>query len=93
LDALGTSLEGGILGATDTRWIALRTATSSALSIGAMLVAASMQDSLLVIWVCLKLLNWGALGLDLVRFMGPIAKGGGVLTTVSGSSNNRIRRP
>lgn len=77
-DALGTALDGGILGAADTRWIAMRTVASSVLSLGALQAVASNQDDLAVVWVCLKLVNWATLGFDLVRFMGPTTSGRGV---------------
>ena len=81
LDALGTTLEGGILGASDTKWIATRMAVSSGASMLGLLIAAATGQGLLAIWLALKLLNFSALGLDLVRFMGPIAQ-----QTVSGRS-------
>ena len=73
-DALGSSLEGGILGASDTKWIATRTTASSGVSLVALFAAATMGHGLMAIWGALKLLNLSALGLDLVRFMGPVAQ-------------------
>lgn len=74
LDALGSSLEGGILGASDTKWIATRTTASSGVSLVALFAASTMGQGLMGVWVALKLLNLSALGLDLVRFMGPLAQ-------------------
>jgi putative MATE family efflux protein len=74
LDALGTSLEGGILGASDTRWVALRTVISSSISMAALTAAGAGREGLVVIWLCTKLLNLAALSLDLFRFLGPVVR-------------------
>lgn len=74
LDALGLSLEGGILGAADTQWIAKRTAASSALSLTALTLAGTHQKGLVTIWICSKILNLAALGFDLGRFLRPVAR-------------------
>lgn len=71
LDAIGLSIEGGILGAADTKWIAKRTMLASLLSLGALQFISTHDTTLTEIWVCLKLLNVSALALDLYRFMGP----------------------
>jgi putative MATE family efflux protein len=91
-DALGTSLEGGILGASDTKWVATRTALSSGASLAALLISfgggkGGGGQGLLATWLSLKLLNISALGLDLQHFMGPIAQ-----RTVSGRSFSASRR-
>ncbi|KAL4538840.1 hypothetical protein Ndes2437B_g01824 [Nannochloris sp. 'desiccata'] len=78
-DALGTTLEGGILGASDTKWVATRTAVSCGASLTALLLTAATGQGLLATWLSLKILNLSALGLDLQHFMGPIAQ-----QTVSG---------
>lgn len=87
VDALGTTLEGGILGASDTRWIALRATASSAASLAALRYASASFESmdvggtqagthaLLVVWCCLKILTCMALVADLARFMGPAVRG------------------
>lgn len=69
LDALGTTLEGGILGASDTRWIAGRTVVSSVLSVAALYAG---HGDLVTVWMCLKVVSVAALTFDLVRFMGPV---------------------
>lgn len=74
LDALGTVLEGGLLGASDTSWIAGRAFAGCALSLAALAVAAATHQGLPVIWLGMKLLNLAALGLDLVRYLGLPAK-------------------
>lgn len=71
LDALGTVLEGGILGAADATWVAKRTLASSVVSVAALSAAATGHGSLAAIWCSLKLLNLGALLLDLSRFLRP----------------------
>jgi putative MATE family efflux protein len=82
LDALGTTLEGGILGASDTRWIALRATASSAASLVALRYASSSFElmdvgspagthALVIVWCCLKILTCMALIADLARFMSP----------------------
>ena len=72
LDALGISLEGGILGAADTKWIAKRTAVASGLSLAALVVSVNgMHQGLGGVWGALKLLSVTALGCDLVRFLAP----------------------
>jgi putative MATE family efflux protein len=86
-DALGTTLEGGILGASDTKWVATRTAVSSGASLAALLLTAATGQGLLATWLSLKLLNLSALGLDLVHFMGPVAQ-----RTVSGRMYSPSRR-
>lgn len=84
-DALGTTLEGGILGASDTKWVATRTALSSGASLTALLLTAATGQGLLATWLSLKLLNASALGLDLVHFMGPSAQRAVSGRTFSGS--------
>lgn len=73
LDALSLAIEGGILGAADTKWIAIRTATSSIISLAALQFLTDENSSLSTIWLCLKVLNISILLLDLVRFMAPTA--------------------
>lgn len=73
-DALGTTLEGGILGASDTKWVATRTAVSSAAALTALLLTSATGQGLLATWLSLKLLNFSALGLDLAHFMGPVTR-------------------
>lgn len=76
LDALGTVLEGGLLGASDTNWIATRAFCGCALSLAALAaVAVSHQGGLLLIWLAMRLLNLVALGLDLGRYLGPALGG------------------
>ncbi len=67
LDALGTVLEGGLLGASDTSWIAARASLGCLLSLLALSAAAATHQGLLWIWVAMRLLNLAALGLDLAR--------------------------
>ena len=71
VDALGLSIEGGILGAADTKWIAIRTVVSSVLSLAALEWWAGEDGSLSIVWLCLKVLNISIVVLDLCRFMGP----------------------
>ena len=82
LDALGLSLEGGILGASDTKWIAKRTAASSAVSLGALVLAGARNEGLVTIWLCTKLLNLAALMFDLARFLRPVARSPLAMRTV-----------
>lgn len=82
LDALGTALEGGILGAADTRWIASRTVASSCLSLLALFAVDSGQTDLASVWMGLKVLNLAALSFDLFKFSGPVLTG--VRKTVKG---------
>jgi putative MATE family efflux protein len=69
-DALNVSLEGGILGAADTKWIASRSAAGSILSLAALGLLTDETSSLSTVWICLKLLNVSVLALDLTRFLG-----------------------
>ena len=71
LDALQLSIEGSILGAADTQWIAKRTLVSSLLSLIALAAASHSDTDLTTLWICLKLLNFAALGFDLWRFLSP----------------------
>lgn len=71
LDALGTVLEGGLLGVSDTSWIAARASLGCALSLLALLLAAATHQGLLLIWMAMRLLNLAALGLDLGRYLSP----------------------
>lgn len=73
VEALGITLEGGILGAADTRWIAMRATASSMTSLVALyVIATGGRDDLAIFWGCLKVLNVAALLSDLIRFMGPV---------------------
>jgi hypothetical protein len=63
---VGLSLEGGILGAADTTWIATRSAAASMCSLIAL---GAFADDLFTIWISLKLFNNSTQGLDLFRFM------------------------
>lgn len=71
LDAVSLAIEGGILGAADTKWIAIRTLGSSVLSIVALECFTDEHSSLSTIWLCLKVLNMSIVTLDMIRFMGP----------------------
>lgn len=87
LDALGTALEGGILGAADTRWVATRTALASAVSLAALGAAGAGGGGLPAIWCALKVVSVGALALDLSKFLGPAAREARAATAL------RKRRP
>lgn len=82
LDALSLSIEGGILGAADTKWIAIRTIISSIVSLAALEVWAGEESSLSTVWLCLKVLNIAILVLDLIRFFGSTLLSG--KTTIRG---------
>lgn len=71
LDALGLSVEGGILGAADTKWIAIRTVAASTISLLALNMLPKDGLNLTSIWICIKLLNISTLAFDLTRFLGP----------------------
>lgn len=76
LDAMGTVLEGGLLGVADTKWIATRTMVSSVVALVALHLAnrnsgGGEVTTLVAVWFGLKLLNLAALGLDLGRFCLP----------------------
>jgi len=76
LDAMGTVLEGGLLGVADTKWIATRTMVSSVVALVALHLANNSGGegevtTLVAVWFGLKLLNLAALGLDLGRFCLP----------------------
>jgi len=70
LDALGLSVEGGILGAADTKWIALRTVAASTISLLALNMLPEDGMNLTSIWLCIKILNISTLAFDLTRFLG-----------------------
>lgn len=79
LDAMGTVLEGGLLGVADTKWIATRTMVSSVVALVALHLAYNDRGgggggevtTLVAVWFGLKLLNLAALGFDLGRFCLP----------------------
>ena len=54
LDALGTVLEGGLLGASDTGYLGARTAASCALSLLVLGATYLVHGSLLGVWVGMK---------------------------------------
>jgi len=76
LDALSLGLEGSILGASDTGWIARRAVGSSALSVFALelLALGGTGCSLWSIWAALKLLNVSILGCDVARLAYPVRR-------------------
>lgn len=76
LDALGTVLEGGLLGCSDTNWIAARATLGCLLSLVALAAASATHQGLLWIWVAMRLLNLAALGMDLARYLTPSATQG-----------------
>eukprot|EP00887_Chlorella_sp_A99_P002100 scaffold21.g2100.t1 len=91
LDALGTVLEGGLLGATDTRWIASRTAASSVVALAALAAAKAGHAGLLVVWASMKVLNVGALACDLWKFL--VQRGPpGTVSSVAGTAPGPQRR-
>jgi Na+-driven multidrug efflux pump len=69
LDALGTVLEGGLLGASDTGYLGARTAASCCLSLLALGLASLAHANLLTVWMGLKVLNAAALALDVGKFI------------------------
>ncbi len=80
LDALSLAFEGSLLGASDTTWIAQRSAASSALSLLSLLAlealggAQSCGVSLWGIWSCLALLRGGVLAMDVTRLVWPVSR-------------------
>jgi hypothetical protein len=68
LDALGTVLEGGILGASDTGYLGARTAASCAVSLLVLGAASATHGTLLSVWLGMKCVNVCALALDLAKF-------------------------
>ena len=77
LDALGTVLEGGLLGASDTGYLGARTAASCSVSLLALGLASLAHANLLTVWVGLKALNATALALDVGKFILGSRGGGG----------------
>ncbi|PRW57123.1 MATE family efflux transporter [Chlorella sorokiniana] len=69
LDALGTVLEGGILGASDTGYLGARTAASCGISLVVLVLSFFLHGSLLSVWIGMKAINVTALALDLARFL------------------------
>ncbi|PSC72302.1 MATE family efflux transporter [Micractinium conductrix] len=79
LDALGTVLEGGLLGASDTGYLGKRTAVSCGVSLAVLAGASLIHGNLLAVWLGMKAINVTALALDLGKFLGvgPAWLGGG----------------
>lgn len=69
LDALGTVLEGGLLGASDTGYLGARTFVSCCVSLAVLAVASYAHSSLLAVWVGMKAINVTALALDLGKYL------------------------
>lgn len=70
LDALGTVLEGGLLGASDTGYLGARTAASCGVSLLVLGTTWLVHGSLLGVWIGMKAINATALALDLAKFSG-----------------------
>ena len=68
-------LEGGILGASDTGYLGLRTAASCVASLLVLAATFITHGSLLGVWVGMKALNVAALAFDLAKFVGGRGKG------------------
>lgn len=69
LDALGTVLEGGLLGASDTGYLGTRTFVSCCVSLAVLALASHVHGSLLAVWVGMKAINVTALALDLGKYL------------------------
>lgn len=59
LDALAAIIDGGLLGASDTGYVAKTMLFTSALSFGALVLSQRMQTGLLGIWLALKVITTG----------------------------------
>ena len=59
LDSIAAIVDGGLLGASDTGYVAKTMLVTSALSFGALLLAQRLQGGLLGIWLALKVIATG----------------------------------
>ena len=59
MDAIAAIVDGGLLGASDTAYVAKTMLVTSALSFGALLLAQRLQGGLLGIWLALKVITTG----------------------------------
>ena len=59
LDAIAAIVDGGLLGASDTAYVAKTMLVTSVLSFGALLLAQRLQGGLLGIWLSLKVITTG----------------------------------
>jgi hypothetical protein len=59
MDAIAAIVDGGLLGASDTAYVAKTMLVTSVLSFGALLLAQRLQGGLLGIWLSLKVITTG----------------------------------
>lgn len=59
MDAIAAIVDGGLLGASDTAYVAKTMLVTSVLSFGALLLAQQLQGGLLGIWLSLKVITTG----------------------------------
>ena len=59
MDAIAAIVDGGLLGASDTAYVAKTMLFTSALSFGALLLSQRLQGGLLGIWLALKVITTG----------------------------------